>query len=143
MDLSTDLDFLSGALGSVSGISLVPQQQSSLKLDLESFHAKTLQWVNMPSPTTQTQTRTRDVSESAKKKKNGQVEIFVRTLTGKTIGIYVYLDTEYVEGCKREIEHREGVPPGQQRLMYRGMIMEDDRLLIDYGIEKGKLIFEN
>ena len=142
MDLSTDLDFLSGALGSVSGISLVPQQQGSLKLDLESFHAKTLQWVNVPSPTTQTQTRTRNVSESAKKK-DGQVQIFVKTLTGKTIVIYVYLDTVNVEGCKREIEYREGIPICQQRLMYQGKELEDDRLLIDYGIEKGKLIFEN
>ena len=140
MDLSTDLDFLSGALGSVSGISLVPQQQSSLKLDLESFHAKTLQWVNVPSPTIQTQTR--NVSESAKKK-DGQVQIFVKTLTGKTIVIFVYLDTVNVEGCKREIEYREGIPICQQRLMYQGKELEEDRLLIDYGIEKGKLIFEN
>ena len=141
MDLSSDLDFLSGALGSVSGISLVPQQQSSLKLDLESFHAaKTLQWVNVPSPTIQTQTR--NVSESAKKK-DGQVQIFVKTLTGKTIVIFVYLDTVNVEGCKREIEYREGIPICQQRLMYQGKELEEDRLLIDYGIEKGKLIFEN
>ena len=118
MDLSTDLDFLSGALASVSGISLVPQHQSAPKLDLGSFHAKTLQWVNVPSPPPQTQDRTQDafVSSLAEKKHE---QVFVKTLTGKSLVIYACLDTEVVEGFKLKLQDKEGVPPEQQRLMYQ------------------------
>ena len=131
MDLSTDLDFLSGALASVSGISLVPQHQSSLKLDLGSFHAKTLQWVNIP--------QTQDASVSAKKK-SGQVELFVKTLTGKTITINVYLDTEDVEGFKLKIQDKEGIHHSQQRLIFAGQQLEDGRMLTDYKVTEGKHI---
>lgn len=137
MDLSTDLNFLSGALASVSGISLVSQHQSSLKLDLGSFHAKTLQWVNIPSPTPQTRTRDTSVSSLAEKK---QEQVFVKTLTGKTLVIYACLDTEIVEGFKLKIQDKEGVPPDQQRLMYQGKELEDERKLTEYGVEKGKTL---
>ena len=140
MDLSTDLDFLSGALASVSGISLIPQHQSALKLDLGSFHAKTLQWVNFPSPPAQTQDRTQDafVSSLAEKKHE---QVFVKTLTGKSLVIYACLDTEVVDGFKLKIQDKEGVPPEQQRLMYQGKELEDNRKLKDYGVEKGKHIY--
>ena len=137
MDLSTDLDFLSGALASVSGISLVPPHQSSLKLDLGSFHSKTLQWVNFPSVPPQSRTRDTSVSSLAEKK---QEQVFVKTLTGKTLVIFACLDTEDVEGFKLSIEAKEGIPPDQQRLMYKGKWLEDGRMLTDYGVEKGKQI---
>ena len=141
MDLSTDLDFLSGALGSVSGIHLVPKHLSFPKLALESFHAKTLQWIKIPSLRPQTKTRSQDASVSAKKK-SGQVEVFVKTLTGKTKTFYVYLDTEDVEGLKHKIEASENIPPCDQRLLYQGHQLEDDRMLTDYGIGPGIHIFQ-
>jgi ubiquitin len=62
------------------------------------------------------------------------IQIFVKTLTGKCITIDTTVD-ETVADVKQKIFVKEGVPAAQQRLIYAGKQLEDNRNLGDYGIE--------
>uniref|UniRef100_A0ACD5XRC3 Uncharacterized protein n=1 Tax=Avena sativa TaxID=4498 RepID=A0ACD5XRC3_AVESA len=64
-----------------------------------------------------------------------KMQIFVKTLTGKTITLNVE-SSELISSIKAKIQDREGVPAEQQRLIYAGRQLEDDRTLADNYIEK-------
>ena len=70
-------------------------------------------------------------------KKPATQQIFVRTMTGKTVTLDVSA-VETIETVKMKLERLVDVPSDQQRLIFAGRQLEDGRTLRDYNITTSK-----
>ncbi|KXT04092.1 hypothetical protein AC578_4917 [Pseudocercospora eumusae] len=64
------------------------------------------------------------------------MQIKVRTLTGKEIELNIEPEDK-VHNIKEKVEEKEGIPPVQQRLIFGGKQMNDDKSAAEYNLEGG------
>ena len=65
--------------------------------------------------------------------------IKVKTLTGKEVEVDIE-PGDTVARIKERVEEKEGIPPAQQRLIYAGKQMVDDKTAADYAMEGGSVV---
>lgn len=63
-------------------------------------------------------------------------QLFVKTLTGKTITLNGISSSDTILSVKTRVQEKEGIPPAQQRLIYAGQQLADEKTLAECGIQR-------
>ncbi|THH06626.1 hypothetical protein EW145_g3960 [Phellinidium pouzarii] len=67
------------------------------------------------------------------------MRIKVKTLTGKEIELDID-EADQISRIKEKVEEQSGVPPQQQRLIYRGRQMQDDKTAQEVNVMPGDVL---
>ena len=140
MDISTNPDFLAGALSTISQCNIVPNKITPLGVamqvlslrpgndiktfNMDSLHKHTLTWVGELVHSTSSPT---------------DYKVVVQDLNGRLTEILCKSD-DLIETVKIKFFKESGVPVDQQRLVFGGKQLEDGRTLADYNIKAGSHI---
>ncbi|RIA97996.1 ubiquitin-related domain-containing protein, partial [Glomus cerebriforme] len=72
-------------------------------------------------------------------RQKGEIQIFIKTLKGKTITMKVN-SSDKIDKIKEEIRNVEGTRPDQQRLIFAGKQLEDGHTLLEYNIRDQSIL---
>jgi len=67
------------------------------------------------------------------------MQVFVKNLIGRTITVDLE-PTDTVRQLKDKIEQKEAIPHGEQRLIFAGKGLEDNRSISDYNIQSNSTV---
>ncbi|KAL3104931.1 hypothetical protein niasHT_028463 [Heterodera trifolii] len=83
----------------------------------------------------------KNISEGSSNSANENgIKIYIKTMTGGELTLIDVLPSNTIEEIKAKIERIERIPIRQQRLIFTGNQLEDERTLEDYNIRDGDMI---